>query len=428
MSARAAPVTLAPLVLVTCLTLLPPQTALNLGGIVMPFYRAGLIFAFPWLLYVWGKRGTRLHPLDGLMGFAIAWIFIALSVTESGQRALVNGGSSAIDIGIAYFLARVSLPDPTALRRFLILLAPAFLLVAGSVALETLSGRYIVQPFFVQVFGAAEESFILADTEPRFGLLRGAGSFPHPILAGLHLGSLLSLYYLSAVRGWPRVVGVAASLSALFTLSSSALLMLSGQVVAIAYDRLTRTFAQATWRLFLGIVAVVILVLELGTERGAVRVMLELTALNSWTAYYRTLIWEHGVANVLANPVFGIGFADWVRPAWMPPSVDNYWLLVAMQYGLPEGLARFALPFAGACLLAMRSRHLPEPDRSTLRGLAISLLLFTLLGFSVALWNNTQAWFYIVTGATVSLALFARQRSVTEPRDQPIAEATPAHA
>ena len=419
---------LVPLVLVTCLTLLPPQTAVSLGGIVIPFYRAGLILALPWLAFTWGKRGLRMNVFDGMMIVAIGWIVLALSITETGQRAIVNGGSSAIDIGLSYFLARISLPDTTALRRFLVYLAPAFLLAAGLVALETLGGRYIVQPFFVQVFGVAEESLLLTATQPRFGLLRGAGSFPHPILAGLHLGSLLSLYYLSAIRGWPRLAGVAASLSALFTLSSSALLMLAGQVFAIGYDRLTRIVAQANWKLLFAVLAVVLLVLEFGTQRGAVLILLELTALNSWTAYFRTLIWEYGVQNVVANPLFGIGFADWVRPAWMPPSVDNYWLLIAMQYGLPEAILRFSLPFAAACTLAWRSTRMDGLERDMLRALAISLMLFTLLGFSVSLWNNTQAWFNIVTGGAVSLVAFAGRESISRADPEREGDASPALA
>lgn len=412
-------VTVLPLAFITYLTLLPPQSGLDLGGIGLPFYRVGLIFLAPWILYVWGRTGNRIRPLDGMMLLAIAWIFVALSVTEGAQRALANGGSTAIDIGLAYFLARICLTSPNAFRRFLIFLAPAFLVMAVTILLETLGGRYIVQPFFIQIFGAAEEGFALGEGQVRYGLLRGAGPFPHPILAGLHLGSLLSLYALSALRGWPRPVGILASLGALFTLSSSALIMLAGQLGLIFYNYLSKIVAQATWRLFFILLTLLIVLTELSSNRGAIRVFTELIALNSWTAYYRTLIWDYGLDNVFANPVFGIGFADWVRPAWMPPSVDNYWLLIAMQYGVLEALLRFSVPFAAACLVARYSSNLSEPDQSLLRGLAISLMLFTLLGFSVALWNNTQAWFNIVTGAAVSLAYYARNAAL---------QATPAAA
>ena len=39
---------------------------------------------------------------------------------------------------------------------------------------------------------------------------------------------------------------------------------------------------------------------------------------------------------VLRHPLFGIGLsADWGAPWWRPASVDNYWLVTAMRYGLP---------------------------------------------------------------------------------------------
>ena len=62
------------------------------------------------------------------------------------------------------------------------------------------------------------------------------------------------------------------------------------------------------------------------------------------TAYWRSIIFDWGMVNVWANPIFGLGLNDWVRPRYMVSgSMDNFWLVVAVRYGIPG----FALLAAG---------------------------------------------------------------------------------
>src|SRR5690606_26065514 len=90
------------------------------------------------------------------------------------------------------------------------------------------------------------------------------------------------------------------------------------------------------WTLiFLGIAALVVF-LEIASNRGAVKVLVNLATIDPLTGYYRILIWTFGSEVVAANPVFGIGWHDWARPGWMVSStVDAFWLLMAMMFGLP---------------------------------------------------------------------------------------------
>src|SRR5262249_41143458 len=64
------------------------------------------------------------------------------------------------------------------------------------------------------------------------------------------------------------------------------------------------------------------------------------------TGWYRQLIWEFGSASVLNHPLFGIGFSDWVRSSWMTTSVDMFWLLNTMRFGIPGGLLLVSSFFA----------------------------------------------------------------------------------
>ena len=51
---------------------------------------------------------------------------------------------------------------------------------------------------------------------------------------------------------------------------------------------------------------------------------------------------RHG-KEVARHPIFGIGLGDWERPSWMSDSMDNFWLVVAVRYGLPAFLMLVAL-------------------------------------------------------------------------------------
>ena len=58
-------------------------------------------------------------------------------------------------------------------------------------------------------------------------------------------------------------------------------------------------------------------------------------ALDDQSYWFRTLIWHYGSASALNHPLFGVGMNDWERPEWMPASIDNVWLFLAVHYGLP---------------------------------------------------------------------------------------------
>ena len=54
--------------------------------------------------------------------------------------------------------------------------------------------------------------------------------------------------------------------------------------------------------------------------------------IDSWTGYYRLLIWQYGLENVYANPIVGIGLAEWTRPWWMPAAtVDGFGVVARIK-------------------------------------------------------------------------------------------------
>ena len=129
------------------------------------------------------------------------------------------------------------------------------------------------------------------------------------------------------------------------------------------------------------------------------------------SAYNRILIWDYGTAEVARNPLFGIGFGDWARPVWMSDSMDNFWLVTAVRYGLP------ALIFLASAivLLALRQARANTNDvtvnRHRMAWLAI-IIGMAVSGITVHLWNAVFAYFFFLIGTGAWMA-YPQKRTST---------------
>ncbi len=164
----------------------------------------------------------------------------------------------------------------------------------------------------------------------------------------------------------------------------------------ILWDRAT----GGRWKLFAWLVLASYAFLQVFTSRGAIVFLINKVTFNPQTGYMRLHIWTYGKATVLDNPIFGIGLNDWLRPTWVPPSVDNFWLLTAMRHGLPAALLLLGA-LALHIFLILRAQNL-DPARQTIRVaylLTLIGIMFTLC--TVHIWNELVIFvmFYIGAGA-----------------------------
>jgi hypothetical protein len=93
----------------------------------------------------------------------------------------------------------------------------------------------------------------------------------------------------------------------------------------------------------------------------------------------------------------------------MGDSVDNFWLLMAMRFGLPAATLIFLAMIIAIFGLMRRSMQSNLVDSRAERGVAMSLSVFAMTLVSVALWLSAQTWFYMLLGIAVSLANAPRQ-------------------
>ena len=199
---------------------------------------------------------------------------------------------------------------------------------------------------------------IVADPEyMRMGMQRAMTVFTHPILYGVFCATLVGLIWQIERRPFQRFVRIAILVAAtFFSLSSAPFLVIIVQLFLMVIERATRWLKNRV-KIFLSILFTLFVLLETFTGRGFVGTLMIFT-LDPATAYYRKLIWENGIDDVLRNPIFGMRPEEWTRLPWMQLSIDNEWLLQMMRGGVPS------LIFLAIAVWLLTRRLYARPDRA----------------------------------------------------------------
>ncbi len=375
---------------------------INLGTYRLSGYRIVLLVAFIPLVVGWltGKCG-RIHFIDIALILYCIWAAIAL---------FVNQGSSQIEfVGIffvenisPYLLARRYIRSSDDLTRVAKTLFWILMILWPAAAYESLTGTRIYSELAAPLGTVIPQG----STEIRFGLIRAQSVFAHAILFGIFAASALPLLYYSRRKGGTKRAGLrrawVSPAAAFFSLSSAGYL---GVALSIGFIVWNWILGRLSWRwwLLLGLFGAAILVLEIATNRGALSIIATSLALNTGTAYYRMAIIEFGLQNVWANPILGLGMGDWVRPSWMlTASVDNFWLLTAMRYGIP-GFILFLGIYACAITQCLRVKVSRQEDKDMRLGLLLSLVSMAVVIFTVHIWDTVYVYVLFLLGATFFL-------------------------
>jgi hypothetical protein len=411
-----------PAVLMLSAVVLPNEVRIDIDGQTLYASRLMGLALLPVILQRLAKHPIRANLCDLVILLATAWMTVAFTAFYGLEQGLVRGGVLTFDAIVPYMVARTSFRDLSDLRRFLVIVSPIVLLVGLSMLVEVLAGRALVRPLAAQVFGApinyeggeAVGRFEFNNVR-RFGILRAAGPFSHAILAGAFLVSFLPIYLSSGLRRWPIVIGSAAAVFAVLSVSSAAILGLVVSLGLLALDRIQRLFDFLSWKLLVPILVALPILIQLVTENGLF-VLLGRVTFDPQTAYFRRLIWEFGTQSVMNYPLFGIGFTGYERLSWMPQTVDAHWLMLAIRFGIFPPLAILGVTIAAIIALASAAGRAGPADRRTLAGLVVALVTFIFFGFTVAFFGGVNTWFYLFLGMTVALGFSPRPAPVERGR------------
>ncbi|MEY4697214.1 MAG: hypothetical protein RIT14_1642, partial [Pseudomonadota bacterium] len=379
--------------------MLPTSVAVNAGGLRLSAYRLVLIFAvLPMLISLLSGQRSAPHLFDWLALGHAGWAMLALIKWGGLAQGIESGGIYVVECVGAYLMGRLyirSFDDFAALARAYVLV------VVGLLAFtlpEALTEIHVLHDGIAAVTGGAPAPFI----EKRMGLERTFGPFDHPILYGVFSAAAFSMAFflraearLTHYRGMAQVLGVA--LATFLSASGGPYVVAMMQAFVAAWERLLRPVA-IRWRLLWLTFAAIYLWIDLMSNRSPFHVFVTYFTFSTVSAYNRILIFDYGSAEVLRHPIFGIGLGDWERPVWMSDSMDNFWLLIAVRYGLPAWAMLVGL-MIGLVFAVSRRRGFPEPWQRARHAWAFTLFGISVAAATVHLWNALFVLFLFLIGA-----------------------------
>lgn len=241
--------------------------------------------------------------------------------------------------------------------------------------------------------------------DERLGMLRASSVFSHQILYGFFSAPILAyVWYLSRSGAGQIFSAVAVAAATFFALSSGPLLGVLIQLLLIVTERVTRPIPNR-FRLFAAAAVLAYIGLDLVSGRGPLRLVLSYMTLNPATAYYRLLIFDNAIDDFWRGPIFGIRPETWTRLWWMPPSMDNYWLLQALRGGFPALI--LGLGSVVAVLVALFRKPdtaLPPLHIRLRRAAAYAMVGIVLCATTVHLFGKAEPLFAFFLGLAAATA------------------------
>ncbi len=393
-----------PVLLLVVSLIWPANLAFQAGTVSLTFYKLALVVLFFISLAELLRNPVKLHFVDYLIAlFSVSQAFVLFyhhgvfepfvaysyrnPVTSVGWE---NAGHNGLAFLVPYLTARAFVRTREQFTSFLRLTIFIVIGLSAFTWIESVTGYSILQ--------ASQRGGI----NQRLGLDRAAGPFPHPILWGLFAASAVSFALARVSETWTlltRGLLLLLLLGAVFTsLSSAAFVSVIIQLILIGWLLVTPKLA-GRWLYVLAAVVVFYFYVDIFANRTPLTVFFSYATLNPFTGYYRILIWEFGMQNVLASPFLGIGFHDWVRPTWMNASVDSFWLVVFLRYGLvgllPLTIAIVSIMIKVGKVASAEGARFPIGIATAWMFVVVSLIIG---GFTVHLWAQILISFMFLLG------------------------------
>ena len=373
-----------------------------IAGLRLSPYRLMLLLAFvPVVVMALTGKAGALRRSDTFVLLHGAWSFLAMLMVH-GASEVPFAGMYVIETVGAYFFGRVMVRNIEQFDRVVTAIFYLVLFLIPVAYYEALTGRLLLNDLFRPVLPVLPRFWI----EGRWGLERAQGPFEHPILFGVFVAAGFSLFLFGLGRRPGGPMGFIRSLFAVVavfpSLSAGPFTALMFQVLLSLWDQVMMVLKKK-WKILGWIAIFMYVTIDILSNRTPFHIFIDYLTFNSGSAYNRILIWKFGTENVADNPIFGLGLNDWERPFWMGPSVDNFWLLTAMRYGLPSAV--FIAVATVFVLLDTGRAHLTTPKTIGLRkGYLMSMAGMILAMCTVHLWNATYVFFMFMLGAGLWMA------------------------
>ena len=380
----------------------------SISGVKLPIYKLLLVLYFFPAIFLFIKNCAQdIQAPDLLILLYVFWSAFAL-IFHHGSNGIEAAGTFGVEALGAFLLGRVFVTNANQFRGILTYLFFVMLVLAPLALFESLNNRSLL----LELFSIIGDSHQYIQHEIRLGLYRSQGPFEHPILFGIFAGSILALAMHSKTFSNNFVNALfifTAFVCTFFSLSSGSLLLISIVFILTVWRAALSGFSRR-WTAFITITAATYLAIDILSDRTPFHVFVDYLTFNSTNSYNRILIWTYGTAEVARHPILGIGLSEWSRPIWMSSSMDNFWLVQAVRYGVPSLAA--IVSAIGLVLLKLSKPAINDPSTENIkRAIAFSIVATAISVSSVHLWNATFSWLMFLIGAAVSISCYQKPES-----------------
>jgi len=339
----------------------------------------------------------RLQPVDILMFVFSGWVTIVILYHE-GIGRVPFAGITAVEMVGGYLVGRTLIRNTTDYRNFLLYLLISQLILAPFAILEFFTNINLLQDFFRPLFYTYEK---VASQTWRNGFARVMSGFEHPILFGLFCAITVAPFFYSK-KSKPFL---ALFLSALpfgmtyLSLSSAPLLAAGLCLILIIWDYVS----GGRWKILILATAFVYIFLSVASNRGPIVILINNLTFSAHTGWTRIWTYTYGSAEVMRHPFLGMGLDfEWQRPPWLTGSVDNFWLVIAMRYGLP-GIIILALALIMGMGEIIKAKGLSHDNKNIRTGHVIALISLYFALATVHIWGEISSFFMCFIGAGIWL-------------------------
>ncbi|MEL6620912.1 MAG: O-antigen ligase domain-containing protein [Pseudomonadota bacterium] len=359
-----------------------------------------------------GAYGRLLATDYLIFGFA-AWMTLAMLANHTPGVAIEYTGSRTIVILGGYLTARATIRSKAAFVAMIRFLALAVLVTLPFALHEVITSKPLISNWLAQLPGISSNVDINHD--PRLGLWRAQVVFAHPIHYGIFCSMAFSLVYVGLAdrMGWFRraITSGLIGLCCFFSVSSGPVLALAAQLGLIGWGAALRGTVHR-WTILWSSALVLYIIAELASNRGAIYVIVSKISFSSSTAFARRILFNYGVDQIGRTPVFGLGYKPMPLPHWMTGSVDNFWLFVAVRFGMPAFLL-LAAAFLVAVIVAGRRDFSADPELYPLRRAWIFTIVSLILVLAtVAIWGELYSLVMFMLGSGMWFLTVAPKKQI----------------
>lgn len=370
----------------------------QVGIRLTPYTAFLLVIIIPLFLHFFRQvaEGTnRVVLLDLLM---VGYVLLSgISILHNhGPGRIIFVINQTVSLFGGYMVGRILIRNADDYARFFRWFFYGLLAWFPFVMVELLTERMIVS----EILALVSSPLPRAGNDPRLGLHRVQAFMEHAITFGLLCSvGVANSYYLLRDAGVIQRLGRTGffAFMTFVSLSSAPNIAQGMQFLMIGWDRLLAG-ARYKWVLLVVVASATLSVLHLASPHGLVGLVIENLAFDPTTGWGRTEIFEYGSAEVARNPWLGLGLNDWIRPWYRKGSIDNFWLVTAMRYGLPA----FVLLAGGILLhlvIVLTRRGLSDRMTDLRKGYLISWVGVIFILATVHIWGAGPLFIMAYLGA-----------------------------